>query len=95
MEMLRRVVKWPQPSEAQYIGVFLGPNATLCAADVGSPRVDLHIIAILQGEVTETTGAESRIVGAPASWTQENVLWVPDIGSAGLKSLHACALPTR
>ena len=71
-----------RPVAAQFIGIFLDPNAASCAANVGtSPRIDLHIIAILEGDVAEMTGAEFRIVGVPESWTPQNVLWVPDVGS--------------
>jgi hypothetical protein len=71
-----------QPTSAQYIGIFLDPEAGSCAADVGpNPRVDLHLIAVLGGDVPEMHGAEFRIVGAPESWTQQNVLWVPDVGT--------------
>ncbi len=71
-----------RPASAQYIGIFLDPNASSCAASVGpTPRVDLHIIAILEGDVTETVGAEFRIVGTPETWTQQNVLWVPDVNT--------------
>lgn len=70
------------PASAQYIGIFLDPNASSCAADVGpAPRVDLHLIAVLGGDVPELTGTEFRIVGAPESWTPQNVLWVPDVES--------------
>ena len=70
------------PASAQYIGLFTDANATSCAAQVGhNPRIDLHIIAILEGDVTEMAGAQFQITGVPATWTPENVLWVPDVGS--------------
>ena len=70
------------PASAQYIGLFTDANATSCAAQVGhNPRVDLHVIAILEGDVTEMTGAQFLITGIPATWTPQNVLWVPDVGS--------------
>jgi len=71
------------PASAQYIGLFTDANATTCVAQVGpNPRVDLHVIAVLEGGVTEMAGAQFLITGAPAAWTPENVLWVPDVGSA-------------
>lgn len=73
----------PKPASAQYIGLFTDPGATSCVAQVGhNPRVDLHVIAVLEGSVTEMAGAQFLISGVPATWTPENVLWVPDVGSA-------------
>jgi len=70
------------PASAQYIGIFMDPNASSCGADVGpNPRIDLHVIAILDGSVTEFTGAQFMISGAPDTWTPQNVLWVPDVGT--------------
>lgn len=71
------------PASAQYIGLFTDATATSCVAQVGpNPRVDLHVIAILEGDVTEMTGAQFLIAGIPATWTPENVPWVPDVGTA-------------
>jgi len=68
------------PASAQYIGIFMDANASSCGGEVGTnPRIDLHVIAILEGSVPEFTGAQFRIEGAPASWTPQNVLWVPDV----------------
>jgi len=68
------------PVSAQYIGIFMDPGASSCgASDVGpNPRIDLHVMAILGGSFTEFTGAQFTILGAPESWTPQNVLWVPD-----------------
>jgi hypothetical protein len=71
-----------QPVSAQYIGIFLDPEAASCAGDVGpTPRIDLHVVAVLEGAVTELAGAQFKIVGVPDTWTPENVLWVPDVGA--------------
>jgi hypothetical protein len=68
-------------ASAQYIGLFMDANASSCAAQVGpAPRIDLHVIAVLGGDVSQILGAEFRIRGAPGSWTPENVLWVPEPG---------------
>jgi len=70
------------PASASYIGIFTDPNASSCGADVGpNPRVDLHIVAILDSDEPEMTGAQFQIVGVPATWTPQNVLWVPDTGT--------------
>lgn len=72
-----------QPVSAAYIGIFLDPNAASCAGDVGhTPRVDLHVIAILEGSVTELAAVQFKIIGIPDFWTTQNVLWVPDVGVA-------------
>lgn len=71
------------PASAQHIGIFMDSNASSCGAEVGpNPRIDLHVIAILEGSVTEMTGAQFMIQGAPETWTPQNVLWVPDVGTA-------------
>jgi hypothetical protein len=76
------ILAWlPIPASAQYIGIFMDANATSCAAQVGStPWIELHVIAILQGNVPFLSGAQFQITGAPESWTADNVLWVPDAG---------------
>lgn len=69
----------PQPASGQYVGIFLDPEASSCAANVGTnPRIDLHLIAVLDGTLPGVTGAAFKIIGAPATWTPQNVLWVPD-----------------
>ena len=67
------------PASAQYIGIFMDPSATSCAASVGAkPWIDLHVILVLEG--SELRGTQFQITGAPATWNAQNVLWVPDIG---------------
>lgn len=70
-------------ASAQYIGIFSAPEAATCALDAGpNPWIDLHIVAVLEGEVTRLTGAQFMITGAPEGWTTQNVLWVPEPTSA-------------
>ena len=67
---------------AQYIGIFREPSATNCAAQVGpTPWVDLHVVMVFGGNVTELVAAQFQITGAPETWTVENALWVPDPGT--------------
>ena len=81
--VLTGIIGSSSPAAAQYIGLFTDANASTCVAQVGpNPRVDLHVIAILEGDVNEMVGAQFQITGVPATWTPENVLWVPDIGTA-------------
>lgn len=69
----------PCVSFSTTIGIFLDPGAGTCAAAVGpNPRVDLHIVAVLEDDVPEFTGVQFLIDGIPRTWTPENVLWVPD-----------------
>ena len=68
---------------AQSIGIFIDEEATTCIAEVGStPYVDLHIVAVLGGDVTGLTGAQFQITGVPTGWTPSNTLWVPNEGVA-------------
>jgi len=70
------------PVSAQYIGIFMDREATTWCAEVGStPFVDLHVVAVLGGDVTIMTGAQFKITGTPPGWTPENALWVPDAGA--------------
>jgi hypothetical protein len=56
---------------------------TVCPAEVGStPLIDLHVIAIVGGDVTGVAGAQFWISGAPETWQPKNVFWVPDPGTA-------------
>ena len=71
------------PASAQYIGIFMDQDANSCVGEVGAaPYIDLHVIAVLEGDVTIMSGAQFQITGAPAGWTPQNVLWVPDAGLA-------------
>ena len=70
-------------ASAQYIGIFTAPEAATCAVEAGpTPWIDLHVVAVLEGSITEITGAQFRITGAPEGWTTQNVLWVPEPTSA-------------
>jgi hypothetical protein len=69
------------PASAQTIGIFMDPEATSCAGDVGTtPFRDLYVVAILEGSVPVMTGAQFQITGIPESWTPNTALWVPDVG---------------
>ena len=51
----------------------------VCSAQVGAnPFIELEVVAILDGDVTEFHGAQFRISGLPTTWNQENVSWVWD-----------------
>jgi len=66
-------------AHAQYIGIFMDPEATSCAQAVGDqPWIDLHVVAILEDELTEVHGFQFQITGLPPTWSPANVLWVPD-----------------
>src|SRR5262245_672201 len=70
------------PASAQTIGIFSDAGATNCIAQVGSTRfIDLHVVAVLAGEVPFMTGAQFQITGAPEGWSSANVLWVPADGT--------------
>jgi hypothetical protein len=72
-----------QPAAAQYIGIFTAPDASQCGATPGStPWIDLHVVAVLGGNVTELAGAQFKITGAPEGWNPQNVTWVPEPTSA-------------
>ena len=69
----------PATAFSQSIGIYIDPGATVCVAEVGSVAlIDLHVIAVLGGDVNEMTGAQFWISGAPESWTPARVFWVPD-----------------
>ena len=69
----------PATASSQSIGIYIDNGATVCTAEVGStPLIDMHVIAILGGDVTGLTGAQFWISGAPDTWQQKNVFWVPD-----------------
>jgi hypothetical protein len=71
----------PSVAHSTTIGIFLDPSAGSCAAAVGpNPRIDLHLVVVLEGDLEGITGAQFQIDGIPRSWTPENVLWVPDDG---------------
>ncbi len=71
------------PASAQYIGIFTDQGASSCVAEVGAtPYVDLHVVAVLEGNTTIMTGAQFQVTGVPAGWTPQNALWVPDAGLA-------------
>lgn len=73
------------PASASYIGIFLDADATTCIAQVGStPFIDLHVVAVLSGEVPVMVGAQFQITGAPEGWSSSNVLWVPADGAVNL-----------
>jgi hypothetical protein len=70
-------------SRAHTIGIFMDTAAATCTAQVGDEAwVELHVIALLQGDIQQMTGAQFRITGVPAGWTSENALWVPEPSSA-------------
>jgi hypothetical protein len=72
------------PSSAQYIGIFRDAEATSCSASPGStPWIDLHVVAVLGGNVHEMTAAQFKIDGIPPNWSPATVLWVPN-SAAGL-----------
>ena len=73
------------PASASYIGIFLDAGATTCIAQVGpTPFIDLHVVAVLSGEVPVMMGAQFQITGAPEGWSSSNVLWVPADGALNL-----------
>jgi hypothetical protein len=81
--MLLAGVFLAQPAAAQYIGIFTAPDAASCGAIPGAtPWIDLHIVAVLGGSVTQLTGAQFKITGVPEGWTTQNALWVPEPTSA-------------
>ena len=73
------------PASASYIGIFMDAGATTCVAQVGpTPFIDLHVVAVLSGEVPVMMGAQFQITGAPEGWSSSNVLWVPADGTVNL-----------
>jgi len=75
----------PGRAGAQYIGIFMDAEATRCAGEVGPMAwLDLHVVAVLEGDVTELTGAQFRITGVPAEWTDKTAIWVPATGAINI-----------
>ena len=71
----------PATASSQSIGIYIDSGGTVCTAEVGSVAlIDLHVIAVLGGDVNEMHGAQFWISGAPESWTPRQVFWVPDPG---------------
>jgi hypothetical protein len=69
----------PATASSQSIGIYIDSGASVCLAEVGStPIIDLHVIAVLGGEVPTMKGAQFWISGVPESWTPAKVFWVPD-----------------
>lgn len=67
-------------AQAQYVGIFMDPQATSCAEAVGvQPWIDLHVVAVLEGDRTEIHGLQFQVTGMPPGWGPQNVLWVPDV----------------
>jgi hypothetical protein len=67
----------PRPAQSQSIGLFLDPGGAVCAAEVGpTPRIDIHVVAFVGGNVPRFSAAQFRILAAPGGWTERDVLWV-------------------
>jgi hypothetical protein len=45
-----------------------------------TPFTDLHVIAVLEGDVPTMTGAQFQITGMPEGWSSATALWVPADG---------------
>ena len=67
----------PGAALSQSIGLFLDPGFTVCAAEVGpTPRIDVHVVAFVGGNVPEFSAVQFRILAATPGWTERDVLWV-------------------